>query len=273
MSKELYINSTRNPRFLDWKKLVSQSGARRQQGRYLVEGLRLVEDAFSAGAGMQALLLDEKFASTTAGKKLGKMAEAWDVEKVILEEGFLGKLTGSPASQGVAALLSLPEQADLEKIAAEEKVLLVSCHGVQDPGNLGAIFRSAAAAGAQGILVDDKCADPLSPKVARAAAGAVWRLPWRQEKKPLELLKALEKKGVRCFAMVAREGENYLESDFTDSSCLMIGSEGQGLSNELKRFSHFRITIPLQKGMESLNAGHSAAVMLFEAARQRKPLK
>ena len=200
-------------------------------------------------------------ADSKSGRALAASAGA---ELVVAEERILRQVTGSPSTQGVLAVAARRELAPLEK------GLMVSLHGIQDPGNVGAILRSAAAVEAAGVLIDSECADPWSLKAVRGAAGALWRVAVQPMEDPAGRLRQLQQAGYRLAAAVAAEGEDYLSQDLAGNCCVMIGSEGRGLPDEITALSDFRITVQYPGAIESLNASTSASILLFEALRQRK---
>jgi TrmH family RNA methyltransferase len=146
--------------------------------------------------------------------------------------------------------------------------LVVVAHDVQDPGNVGGIMRTAEAAGATAFVATASTADPLGWKALRGSMGSALRLPIVRGEMG-EVLRALRNAGIRTTALVPRDGESLFTTDLRKPSALILGSEGAGVPDELLRQVDRRITIPMQQPVESLNVGVAAALVLYEAYRQR----
>ncbi len=145
---------------------------------------------------------------------------------------------------------------------------MVIADGIKDPGNLGSLMRAAVGAGADAVYVSPETVDPLSPKVLRAAMGAHFRLPL--ERIDWDLLPADIFPGTQILAAEAGGACRYDEVDWTKASTVIIGSESRGISEKSRKYLTSSVSIPLQGGLESLNAAIAGAVILFEAARQRR---
>ena len=148
--------------------------------------------------------------------------------------------------------------------------LVLSLHGIQDPGNLGAILRSAAAVEADMVLLDKDCADPWSVKGVRASSGALWLGPVERPEDMETRLRGLQKMGLSLAAASTQTGVSYWDHSFLEPCCLMMGSEGQGLPTSILKMADNHVNIPYTGKIESLNASVSAGILLFEVLRQRK---
>ena len=186
-------------------------------------------------------------------------------------DAVLRSLQDAHAPQPVLAVVRREEIGLSRCLNADEPSrLLVVLHGIQDPGNLGAILRSADAAGAGAALVSGETADPYHPRSVRASMGSIFRLP------PVaadadSLPSALRERGIRCIGTDPREGRAYSDVDLRGSVALFLGRESRGLPPDLAQGLDLLVTIPMREGVESLSVGAAAAVLLFEAARQRGP--
>ena len=147
--------------------------------------------------------------------------------------------------------------------------LVLAATGLQDPGNAGAIIRSAAAAGATGVVLDESSADPWGWKALRASMGTAFHLPVLRSRAIRSLVKEWRDAGLRIVATVPRGGTPRYNVDFTNPTALLLGGEGAGLPDSLAESADVRVTIPMRGGIESLNAAVAAAVLLYEAQRQR----
>src|SRR6185503_3169669 len=172
-------------------------------------------------------------------------------------------------TQGLILLAQRP-QADLAKTLAASRPLLVGLDAVQDPGNFGTIVRTAEAAGAHGILALQGSVDAFAPKTLRSAMGSAFRLPIVTELTGEELLTACRQAGICVVAADVEAELNYTEFDWRQPALLLLGNEGRGVNEVLLSGCDGSVRIPLHPPVESLNVAASAAVILFEAARQRR---
>src|ERR1700719_2058613 len=249
-----------------------------------VEGPKLVEDALKSGIEAEALLVSE---SAEAGLEpilnAASASEAGVPRSRILRttDKLFASVAGTEAPQGIAALFSAPAWTfeDVLRGAADENgafvgdfPLVVVVAGVQDPGNVGTIVRSAEAFGATGAIATRGTADPWSPKALRASAGSALRLPVVRGIAIPVLLAQLRVMGIRVIAAVSRVPDNAkLElPDLREKLALFIGSEGAGLPAEVLRTADATLAIPMSAEVESLNAGVAASVLLYEIANQRR---
>jgi 23S rRNA (guanosine2251-2'-O)-methyltransferase len=182
----------------------------------------------------------------------------------------LERAAGTAEHQGVVAVCAAKAYDDLETLVAwREKPLLVVLDGVEDPGNLGAVVRTAVAAGANGLIIPERRAAGLSPAVARAAAGALEHLRIARVNNLVRALGELKERGMWIYGFEAQAPKSYLELDYSGSCALVLGGEGRGLHRLAREACDELAHIPLYGPAESLNVSVAAAVVLYEAARQR----
>lgn len=254
------IASRQNPRFKELRALAEDP---RRQGFALADGAHLVSTCLERGVAIKLLVTSE---SGAGNPEIGKLvARAGAVERLQLSDALYREVTGIGAPTGVAAVIAIPVAADGP--LRGDAVLL---DAVQDAGNVGAILRTAAAAGVREVLLGPGCAGPWSMKVLRAAQGAHFSLSIRDN---FDLAAALAGYRGLSVATVAEGGTEIFDTDLTGSVCWLFGNEGAGLSPDLAAAARLRATIPLAAGTESLNVAAAAAVCLFEAARQRRKAK
>jgi TrmH family RNA methyltransferase len=148
--------------------------------------------------------------------------------------------------------------------------LVVVCADVRDPGNAGTVLRSAEAAGADGVICCDGSVDVYNPKTVRASAGALFRVPVVAGGDVVQVLERLGNWGMHRLAAMARDGREYTEVDLTAAAALVLGNEAAGVSSQLQPWVDESISIPMSGRTDSLNVGMAAAVLCFEAARQRR---
>ncbi|MGE5224232.1 MAG: TrmH family RNA methyltransferase [Omnitrophica WOR_2 bacterium] len=258
------ITSIHNPKIQWVRSLLSQSRLRREEGVFVVEGMRLVEEALLSGWGASLLLYTAEFAARGFSLIERFAAQGTPVEEV--SPAVLKAVSDTETPQGVLAvlpvrLLPLPSRPDFLLIA----------DGVRDPGNLGTILRSAAAAGVQAVLLPPGSVDPFSPKVVRSGMGAHFRLPVLQiawEEIRLQFLQN-QAQNLKVYLADASGGQVYFHEDFSKPLALVIGGEAQGAGQVSREVATCRVTIPMPGHMESLNAAVAAAILMFEVVRQR----
>jgi len=248
-----------------------------------LEGPKLIEEGIRAGLEAEALLVSNAGERELEGIfRAASESEPGIPRSQILRttDKLFAGVAGTETPQGVAGLFRarmwgfedvLRGAASREGAYRGEPSLLVVMAGVQDPGNVGTIVRSAEAFGATGAVAARGTADPWSPKALRASAGSALRLPVLRGVALAVLLAQLKTAGLKIFATKAGASEaREIRQDLTQSCAIFIGNEGAGLPAELASASDGTIAIPMSEQVESLNAGIAAAIVLYEASRQRR---
>jgi TrmH family RNA methyltransferase len=239
------ITSPDNPRVKEVLRL-RKSRERRRSGLFVVEGPREVERARAAGLTMQATYFAPELI-------------AWD-EGEEVSARVLAKMAYRAEPEGVLAIVEIPQRA----VPTDATLILIAV-GIEKPGNLGAMARTADAAGADALLVGDANADAWNPNAIRASTGAVFTLPIADV--TLDGVRALK---LRKMAAVVDAPGRYTDADLTGPTAFIVGSEDEGLSDEWRNVADEHVAIPMRsKTADSLNAATSAGVLLFEAVRQR----
>lgn len=262
---EEIVRSRANPLF---KRLRALKGRVRPGGDLcLLEGPKLVDEALDAG-----VRLAEAAAATGAGEH-GATARtltalrARGVPVRRLAPRLLASLSDAETAQGLLALARRPVFDEGQVFDGTPLVLVAA--GIQDPGNLGGLLRTAEAAGATGAYLTEGCADPFSWKALRGSMGSAFRLPHVRGVSVAAVMERLERRGIPVFAADRSGEKRYDEAALADPAALLFGSEGAGLPEGIARRAVARLSIPLVSTVESLNVGVAAGLLLFEAARQR----
>jgi len=231
-----------------------------------VEGVRIVEEAIRSGLHLRAVLFSES-GQVRAGRLLPQVGS--QVETLLLPDKLFTSMVPSETPQGVAALVRMKSYVLEDLLAGEQaSALVVAVAGVQDPGNLGTILRSAEAFGATGVLLGENTVSAYNSKVVRASAGSIFRIPLlRQEL--MSALRSLRERGLRLLATSSHKGNPLKDAGLTSPLALLVGSEGAGLSREIMAQVDEVVAIPHSHRVESLNAGVAASIALYEAVRQR----
>jgi RNA methyltransferase, TrmH family len=267
--------------------MALRGGIPTESGFVGVEGVRLVEEALRSGCRIDAVLFSETGARYR--ERLAPFIGRPEIAFPVLQttDRLFEGLADTEHPQGVAALVEPRVTTFDDLVRAPEGVcspLLVVLAGVQDPGNVGTILRTAAAFGATGAAISASgqsgTASPFSPKALRASAGAALHLAVLSGTPLPILMTQLKVAGFRMLASSVHEpetGEQPLlapwEVDWCVASALLVGNEGSGLPVEVERSADARIRIPMASGVESLNAAAAAAVLFYEAARQRNSVR
>lgn len=249
-----YITSRSNPLMVRLRKLRAKRALRRQEGVFFCEGPKMLGEAVRWGAGLETVVCAEGF-------ELPELPGG--VRVVEVPEDLLAGVADTEAPQGVVFLCRIPSTALPEKLAGDRFVVL---DGVQDPGNVGTVWRCADAFGASALLLCNACADPFSPKTVRATMGAVFRLPV-YECGVAELSERLKGQGVPLYAAALRTDAVDVRSMDLRRSAVIVGSEGKGVSRQALEVCGAALKIPMRERCESLNAAAAAAVLLWEMSR------
>jgi RNA methyltransferase, TrmH family len=234
------------------------------QGLVAVEGMHLIEEAIRAGLRLETVFFSES-ALPRAHKLLPQLSA--HTEALLLSDEIFASAVPTETPQGIAALVKV-KSFSFDDALQPAPVLLVIAAGLQDPGNLGTIARSAEAFAATGLLLGERTVSPWNWKALRGSAGSMFRLPTVK----VELAAALsdlKARGVRVLATSSHKGTLISQTDLSGPVALIVGNEGAGLPREILALADEIVAIPQSARVESLNAGIAASVLLYEAARQR----
>lgn len=251
------ITSAKNPVIRALRGLRERSG-RAESGQILVEGEVMIREALKCGLQIHELIADEKH-ELLAAEMEGLGARAHIVPRNLLES-----VCDTKTPQGVCAGFDAPAAATISDLPD----IIVALDGVQDPGNLGTIWRTADAAGFRGLLIGSGSADPLSPKVLRAAMGSGFRIPFAQADCLADALKALKARGFTLIASDLSGADFYSRPNPGKKLVLIIGNEARGISDMVRECADMRVKLPMRGGAESLNAAIAAAILMYDLMRE-----
>ncbi len=255
------ITSTANAKVKNIIALQKKARERRTQGLFIAEGLRLVSEA--PADRVQEVYISESFAAEHA-----EVREQYAACEV-LSDALFAKISDTHTPQGILALLRMPSYERAQLLRAKRPLLLV-LENIQDPGNLGTMLRTGEGAGVTGVLMNRETVDIFSPKVVRSTMGSIYRVPFYiTEDLPGELGR-IRQAGVKLYAAHLQGTAAYDAPDYRDAAGFLIGNEGNGLTAETSACADTYIRIPMEGQVESLNAAVSAALLLYEANRQRR---
>lgn len=250
------LSSRDNPKVKRWSKLAQDARYRRSEKRALIEGPHLLAAALEHHCKPLAVLATEEGA---ADPEISRLVAASGVRPVLLSKGVFRAIVDTETPQGVAAEIAIPQT------SGDPGSRAIFLEGVQDPGNVGAIIRSAAAFGITSVVLDQDCADPWSPRALRAGMGGHFVVGIRQEKLLGPELEGF-KGNLLCTAPA--DGIPIAEADLREPLGWVFGAEGRGLSAETLRHARRRIRIPMAPGVESLNVAAAAAICLYETFKR-----
>jgi TrmH family RNA methyltransferase len=263
------IEGRHNPLLKQLRQAFSRA-QRTAEGDCAIEGLRMIEEAIRSGLRFRAVFFRES-AQDRAERLLPQIGA--HVETLLLPDKLFDASVPSETPQGVAALVRLKESS-LDDVLEKERLQvgpIMALAGLQDPGNLGTILRSAEAFGSSGIILGEGTVSPLNAKAVRASAGSIFRLPVVTAAAALEdVVTKLRVQNVRLIATSSHKGTTLDQANLTGSIAVFIGSEGSGLTRGLMTQMDEVVAIPHTAQVESLNAGVAGSIILYEAARQRK---
>ena len=235
-------------------------------GYCAIEGFRILEEAIRSGLRFRAVFFSES-AAARAEKLLSQLGA--QVETLLLADKLFSSAVPSDAPQGVAALARWKELSREDVLAKSPAGPILVIAGVQDPGNLGTILRSAEAFGAGGVLLGEGTVSPYNPKVVRASAGSVFRVPLARTKLS-ESLGWMKDHGLRLVGTASHKGTPLDQAKLAGPLAIFVGSEGSGLPRDLIKEMNDVVAIPQVPQVESLNVGVAASIVLYEVMRQKQ---
>ena len=245
------LTSLKNPKVQEWRSLKEKK-AREEQKAFLVEGVRMVREALSSSFEVKALLLREDYHP--------EFDLPSDIPVYLLPVHVFQSVSDTKTPQGIAAVLSL-------KTLDASGPHLIALDGVQDPGNVGTIVRTADAAGFDGVILSPDCADLYSPKVLRSTMGSIFRLGFAFPASLPDMLNTLKKVGYSVISSQLDGDPFYERKGISSPFVLIIGNEGNGISEAVKAVATHRFRLPMRGGAESLNAAVAAGIMMYDLTR------
>jgi TrmH family RNA methyltransferase len=256
------IESKHNPRLKELRRTLALPGSH-PHGLAAVEGPNLVEEALRSG-----LVVRSVFAELETEKFVDRLRLAASTEVLLAPRALLAQALTTESPQLIAALIEPPVWTWEDLLQKQKNPLIMVLAGLQDPGNLGTILRSAEAFGATGIVSLTGTVSPWNPKAVRASAGSLFRLPLITAA-PEDAFAKLRVAGVRIWTTALREAVTAPAADLARPSAILIGNEGNGVPAAIATQADAALTIPCPGPVESLNAAIAASILLYEASRQR----
>ncbi len=261
------IDSPHNQHVKRLRSLATKKG-RAQHGQFLVEGVRVLEEALDRGAKVESVahcpdLIVTERARVVAGRLGQSGAETFE-----MSERAFRAFSQVEAPEGIAAAVAIP-QTQLQDLPSEASLVLAAVE-VRDPGNMGALLRTAAAAGADAFIAAGSCVDLYEPKVVRATAGSVFHIPAAQKVTVKAMLAWSRDSDMTTVAACLEEARPYAEVRYPARTLVMMGSEAHGLDRDVASQADLKVRIPMPGRAESLNVAVAAGILIFEVLRQRQ---
>lgn len=268
------ITSEANTQMKELVKLQKNARYRRRQNVFVVEGMKLTKEAAQYGRLRQVYISQSLYRQQWDGRSEGEIAQELSGEETgtaveIVTDSVFGKVSDTVTPQGIMGTVQIPEYSAGAMLDVEKGLFLL-LDGLQDPGNLGTILRTAEGAGVSGVILSKSSVDIFNPKVVRATMGAVFRVPFVYVEKLSFAIAELQGRGIPVYGAVPEDSTEYDRIDYREPVGIVIGNEANGISGEAAAGLTGRLEIPMCGNVESLNAAVSAAVILYEAARQRR---
>lgn len=260
------ITSSHNPLIRSLRGLHLRKH-REEAGRFLIEGLRLVETALAAGAPVEQVLHAPALGTDARGAALLERARAHGVRLQVVTDAVMAALSDLEAPQPVAAVVRRVDPSPESVLSAGARLLVVD--RAQDPGNLGTMIRVADAAGASAVVTLPGTVDLYNPKTVRATMGSLFHLPVAQVESGEAFREVLRARGVRIIAADPAGDTVYTRADYAPPVAIVVGQEAHGIDARWRAAADVTVRIPLLGRAESLNAAVAAALLLYEAARPR----
>lgn len=262
------ITSTSNGRIKRVIGLQSKAKQRKEEQAFVIEGPKLLMEA-PLHLVKEAYFTERFYADYI--KKDSRMEDKLShLACEMVSDEVLKRMSDVKTPQGVVCVLKKEDQEIVNLLHREaEFPFYLIIEDLQDPGNLGTIFRTAEAAGVDGIIMNEGCADMYNPKTIRATMGSLFRVPFIYVAKLVPVLEKLEQWDIKIYASCIDGTKNYDAFDYIEGTAFLIGNEGTGLTDEIKKRASHQLVIPMAGEVESLNAATAAAVLMFEVAKQR----
>ncbi|MBX9877142.1 MAG: RNA methyltransferase [Candidatus Obscuribacterales bacterium] len=256
------ITSNTNP-LLKKIRSLHQRSFREKYAAYILEGERLLEEALLKGVELEEIIASETFFK----QGLGRLSDANLARLLTVPDKIFAELATTTNPSGILAIAKI-KTVNPKKLFSGTPLVVIA-DAIQDPGNLGTLIRTSLAASASGLIMTKGTVDPYNPKVVRSAMGASFQLPCLWDMDTNEAIKLCRDNGLQVVASAAEGTKYFWQANMTKPTAIIVGNEGQGLSQNVLDAADEIIAIPMSDKSESLNAAQAATIFLFEAVRQR----
>lgn len=259
------ISSVSNQQIKNLIQLQNKSKARIEQNAFVIEGIKMFEESKAEGHLIKAYVSESFYKDKI--QEDDQYFESFSYE-IVSDSVFKG-VSDTMAPQGIMAIVKKPEY-KLEDITKKDKLNLMILEDLRDPGNLGTIIRTGEGAGFDGVILSKTSVDVFNPKVIRSTMGAIYRMPIVYEDNFTGMLDRLKAENISIYAAHLQGASFYDSITYNKKTAILIGNEANGLSEEAAKASDYRIKIPMEGQVESLNAAMAAGILMYEVYRQKR---
>lgn len=259
--------TSKDNRVVKYIRSLSEHKHRKKEQAFVIEGLKMAEEALRYQSELELIIATPSLLRHH-GKNILKLAEDQSVEVLWISDKLMDTLAETKTPQPVMAIVNMKEDSE-EKLLTHESGLIIVCNGLQDPGNLGTIIRTAEAAGASGVAITSDTVDPYNSKTVRASMGSILRVSVAKISDVGNFIKKCKQNNFQTAAMTLEGDKTPFELDLKKPTVIIVGQEGSGLPEEVVSITDYQVRIPMAETIDSLNTAVSAAVFLYEAVRQR----
>lgn len=264
------ITSESNAQIKELIKLQKNARQRKKSQCFVVEGIKLTKEAAQHGKLQRIYIGETLYQQQWQGCPEQEIStEFGDVAVEIVAENIFNQISETVTPQGILGVVQMPEYS-LEEILRDERQIFLILDNLRDPGNLGTILRTSEGAGMSGVILSKESVDLFNPKVVRSTMGSIFRVPFVYVEDLSEIIEKMKEKGISVYGTMMEGSQCYDQVDYQQPSGIVIGNEANGISKEVGQCLTGRIRIPMEGKLESLNAAVAAAVVIYEAARQRR---
>ncbi len=283
------IRSRNNPLIRKVRKLLSDSSFRDEEREYVIEGVKIISDLLLSPSTqdsiVSSIIFSEKLKhqgtiyETDSGDSISfgemlRMAGKKRIPCIEVSDSLMGQMKSLKTDQGLIVIAQYIDRSFdeiMDRVApnmAKGKPLFIGACGIQDPGNLGALMRTAHAGGASALFLFENCADIYNPKTVRGSMGSILSIPFARNLSGEEILPLVRKAGIKICGTFSHSARRYTDVDLDTSLLLLFGSEGRGIPESYMKHIDEALSIPMLGGADSLNVNASAAVIIFERLRR-----
>lgn len=260
------IESNANGQYKKLQKLMKQSRTRRQEGVFVVEGWKMVKEALERNLVLHLYSAERE--QEHCREELNRFSRG-NVPVDLMRDNLFSQLSDTVSPQGILGVVRMPVY-EREEIVNQPDAKLLCLENIQDPGNLGTMFRTAEGAGMTGVVLTKGCVDLFNPKVVRSTMGSLFRVPFYVCQDMEEEMKFMQKQGFCFYAAHLQGTKDFTEESYEGSIGILIGNEANGLSEAVSGLADCKVKIPMEGELESLNAAVSAALFMYEVRRKRR---
>lgn len=261
------ITSPGNIRIKSIVRMQQKARARKEADAFLAEGTKMFLEA--PAERIREVYLSESFSCSEEGKRQAVMEKLASLPCETVSSEVFQKISDTCSPQGILCVVEASHYTFSDLLKRENPLLLI-LEDIQDPGNVGTMVRTGEGAGIDGVIFTGGTADLYNPKAVRATMGSVYRVPFVYVQEAGDVIRKLQENGIRVYAAHLNGEKEYDDCDYQKGSAFLIGNEGNGLREETAKLADLYMKIPMAGKVESLNAGAAAAILMYEAARQRR---